>query len=419
MSDEKTAQVGEKIDGAAAGGAMAGEKFDGVAADSAAADSVAAGGGAGNSNNLFVSWLLAQQALIEHAMLEGLPTASQHAPRSTERDLEQFLYDPLRAFIHDGGKRTRPALCLLGSLLPQKNGVANVSASADAGDADQRFVQVLDCACAFEDFQSAALIHDDIADQSEKRRGQPCMYHTQGTGVALNVGDLALISVIQRIVKSATIADDVKLKLIDLIATTEQLTIEGQALDLGWARDGRWDITEEDYLYMARHKTAYYSAAAPLVAGALCAGATQGQCESLQNFGLQAGLAFQLQDDLLNLIGDPNKQGKDWRSDITEAKRTLVVVRALTQFAQTSRTQAKRARLIELLDSNTADPDKLAEAVELLEEAGSIKYVQNYAHQLICQAKAQLTQAADAHGFNQNATDILLAMADFFIERVD
>ena len=149
MSDEKTAQVGEKIDGAAAGGAMAGEKFDGVAADSAAADSVAAGGGAGNSNNLFVSWLLAQQALIEHAMLEGLPTASQHAPRSTERDLEQFLYDPLRAFIHDGGKRTRPALCLLGSLLPQKNGVANVSASADAGDADQRFVQVLDCACAF------------------------------------------------------------------------------------------------------------------------------------------------------------------------------------------------------------------------------------------------------------------------------
>ena len=80
-------------------------------------------------------------------------------------------------------------------------------------------------------------------------------------------------------------------------------TIEGQALDLGWVRDGRFDISVDDYLDMATHKTAFYSGATPLAAGAIIGGGSDEQIEALRAFGLHTGLAFQIQDDLLNLVG--------------------------------------------------------------------------------------------------------------------
>ena len=81
-------------------------------------------------------------------------------------------------------------------------------------------------------------------------------------------------------------------------------TIEGQALDIGWARDGRYDITPEDYLVMATHKTAHYSGAVPLAIGAIIGGGAEAEIEALRNYGLDTGLAFQIQDDLLNLVGN-------------------------------------------------------------------------------------------------------------------
>ena len=342
----------------------------------------------------FAQFLAAKHADIDDYLQATAPrVASTKISGVPVDDLDSFLYAPLQAFTAQGGKRTRPALCLLGAL-------------AVGGDEEG----ALDIAAAIEDFQSAALIHDDIADKSELRRGEPCVYRTQGIGSAITIGDLALVNVIARAVRAAQLSDATKVQLIELLCQMEERTIEGQALDLGWARDGRWDISEDDYLYMASHKTAYYSAAIPLVAGALCTGkATDAQLRALNTFGMKTGLAFQLHDDVLNLVGNAATQGKDWRSDITEGKRTLCVVHALSHLNTKNRNE-----LIELLSSKTSSQAQLAYAVKLMEQAGSIAYVQNYACTLVHEAQSVLDEAQ----LTTSARSILYSMADFFIERL-
>ena len=149
-------------------------------------------------------------------------------------------------------------------------------------------------------------------------------------------------------------------------------TIEGQALDIGWARDDRFDLTVDDYLVMANHKTAFYSGAVPLAVGAIVGGGTEDQIEILRAFGMAAGLAFQIQDDVLNLVGTKESTKKDFRSDITEGKRTLVAIHALHNAP-------RRERLLAILSQRAADPATLEEAVDIMEEAGSIEFAQSYA----------------------------------------
>ena len=307
-------------------------------------------------------------------------------------DLSRYLYEPLARFTEGGGKRTRPVLCLLGA---QAVGVDPICA--------------LSTAAAIEYFQSAALIHDDIADKSLMRRGEPCLHISDGTGIAINVGDLALVNVFAGLLVDSSLENDTCLRILCELTYMEQKTLEGQALDLGWVRDKRWDVTVDDYLYMATHKTAYYSAATPLACGAICANGAEEQIDALFSFGLDAGLAFQLQDDLLNLVGDPAKQGKDFRSDITEGKRTMAAVWALAHLEGDD-----AARLQRILASGTSDEAELAEAVALMERAGAIEHVRLHAQMLVAQAKAHL----EGVDLNEEARETLLSMADFFVERL-
>lgn len=141
-------------------------------------------------------------------------------------------------------------------------------------------------AAAIEHFHSAALIHDDIADEASCAAGEPCLHLTEGLGLAINMGDLALSMVNGPVVNDPLLEDAVKVRVIkELIAMTCR-TVEGQALDLGWARDGRYDITPEDYLTMAIHKTAHYSGAVPLAVGAIVGGADDEIVEALRSYGL-------------------------------------------------------------------------------------------------------------------------------------
>ncbi|MDO4404133.1 MAG: polyprenyl synthetase family protein [Atopobiaceae bacterium] len=307
-------------------------------------------------------------------------------------DLTRYLYEPLARFTSGGGKRTRPVLCLLGS---QAVGTDPICA--------------LSTAAALEYFQSSALIHDDIADKSELRRGVPCLHMQEGIGIAINVGDLALVNVHAGLLADTSLENETCLRLLCELAYMQQRTLEGQALDLGWVRDGRWDVTVDDYLFMASHKTAYYTAATPLACGAICGNGDDAQIEALFSFGLDAGLAFQLQDDLLNLVGDPTKQGKDYRSDITEGKRTLLAVWALEHLQADKRDELQR-----LLTSGTTNQDELARAVALIDEAGGIEHVRTYAHELSERAKAHL----DGVEIDSQARTVLDSMADFFVERL-
>ena len=145
----------------------------------------------------------------------------------------------------------------------------------------------------------------------------------------------------------------------------------------------------------------------PLAVGAIIGGGTETQIEALRNYGLDTGLAFQIQDDLLNIEGDAETVGKDFCSDITEGKRTLMVVHALQN-------SPKRDRLIEILSSKTTDPAVLAEAVSIMRESGSIEYARNYAENLTSIAKNRLTDMLD----ESPARDLLISMADYFVNRL-
>ncbi|MBP5313755.1 MAG: polyprenyl synthetase family protein, partial [Eggerthellaceae bacterium] len=291
-----------------------------------------------------------------------------YIPQGAHPDMDRYLYEPLRSYSKNGGKRQRPLLCL-------------TACSAVGGDVN-RAVSV---AAAIEHFHTAALIHDDIADGAELRRGKPCLHLTQGEGLAINMGDFGLSLVNGAVINDPLLDDATKVRISAELIEMTKATVEGQALDIGWARDGRYDITEQDYLIMATCKTAHYSGAVPLAVGAIVGGGTEAQIEALRNFGLDTGLAFQIQDDILNLVGTEEGTKKDFRSDITEGKRTLPVVYALQVLPPDF-----RKRLIGILSSHQKNPDELQKAVDILQACGAIEHARNYALNLSSIAKNRL-----------------------------
>lgn len=307
-------------------------------------------------------------------------------------DIARYLYGPLSEYSANGGKRHRPLVCMLGCAAVGGDPVRASSASA-----------------AVEHFHTAALIHDDIADEGELRHGKPCLHLTEGIGLAINDGDLALSQVTGIVLRDKHLPDSVKIRVLDELVTMTTRTIEGQALDIGWARDDRWDITVEDYLTMARHKTAYYSVAVPLACGAIIGGGSSEQVEALRDFGMATGLAFQIQDDLLNLVGASESIKKDFRTDVTEGKRTLMVVYALANADEEDAAQLRAT-----LSSHTSDPDELSRAVELMERCGALDYARKYSLDLVEQAKASLSRVE----LKSRARSLLLSMAGFFVERI-
>lgn len=315
-----------------------------------------------------------------------------YIPSGTHPDMDTYLYGPLRAYSENGGKRHRPLICFAACLAVGGN--ADLATSA---------------AAAIEHFHTAALIHDDIADDAELRRGLPCLHLTQGLGLAINMGDLALSLVNGTVMRDPALDDATKVRVVTELVEMTRRTVEGQALDIGWARDGRYDITPEDYLEMATHKTAHYSGAVPLAIGAIIGGGSETEIEALRNYGLDTGLAFQIQDDLLNLVGKEESTKKDFRNDITEGKRTLVVVHALQALEG-----AQRERLICLLSSRTKDAAELAEAVALMDAAGSIEHARAYAENLTSIAKNRLNSIVAP----SEARDLLEGMADWFVNRL-
>ena len=342
-----------------------------------------------DKGDAFANYLARHKQLVDDCVLAHAPAPLIR--RDQTLDLDKYLYGPVVRFVSAGGKRIRPALCLLG---------------AEAAGAEPSVA--LPAAAAVELFQAAVLVHDDIADQSTLRRGQPCMHLTEGVGIAINAGDAAWTAVTAAIVRNNTLSADVRVRVLDEIVAMEERTLEGQALDLGWARDNRWNLTASDYLEMARCKTAHYSAAVPLAVGAICGGGSNEQIEGLRRFGMHAGLAFQIQDDLLNLVGDAEAQGKDFRSDITEGKRTLVMVWALEHLDQDD-----KDRLVRILSSGTSDPTQLEEAIQIVKDVGALEHARHYAQRLIDIAKDELADLDIA----KDAQTVLISMADFFIER--
>jgi geranylgeranyl diphosphate synthase type I len=331
-----------------------------------------------------------EQYLIRNATRADELIASYYKDSETA-DINTYLYGPLKAYSANGGKRHRPLICMLACGAVGGEPVAASSAAA-----------------AIEHFHTAALIHDDIADESMLRRGEPCLHLTQGEGLAINDGDLALSQVTGLVLRDDSLEDATKIRVLKELVDMTTRTIEGQALDIGWARDGRFDITTEDYLLMATRKTAHYSGGTPLAVGAIIGGASDAEVEALRSFGLACGLAFQIQDDLLNLVGKQEALGKDFRSDITEGKRTLIAVHAIQNAEQSE-------ELVAILASHTTAPTMLSAAVEIMRTSGSLDYARDYSKGLVNKAKADLANAITDGEY----LELLLSMGDFFVSRMN
>ncbi|MDX3024941.1 polyprenyl synthetase family protein [Streptomyces acidiscabies] len=278
------------------------------------------------------------------------------------------LFTALRRLL-DSGKRLRPQLC-----------VAGWYAGAGQGDKDT----VLRVAAALELFQACALIHDDIMDASDLRRGRPSAHRAlaavytdgggppsrsdaHGTNAAILLGDLALVwsdSLLHH-----TRADAVR-RILPLVDTMRSELVYGQYLDL--LHTDRLSEDVEAALRVVRYKTAKYTAQWPLHIGAVLAGAAPDVLDACHAFALPLGEAFQLRDDLLGVFGDPGRTGKAAGDDLREGKPTVLMALALR-----SASAPQAALLRRLVGSADLGEDDLLGVRAVLDDTGARQEVEN------------------------------------------
>jgi geranylgeranyl diphosphate synthase type II len=227
----------------------------------------------------------------------------------TEEERRMPAYASVLDYPLREGKGLRPALALaMGQAL-----------GASAGE-------VLPTASVLELYHNAFLVHDDIEDGSLVRRGKPTLPVQIGLPLAVHTGDTMLALALAPLLDNMRLLDLGRaLRLLDLVARVSRRTAEGQALELTWIHERRWNVSEEDYVEMVTLKTGWYTFAAPLLAGAIVARAPDDTLARIQAFALDLGVAFQIQDDLLNLSSDERTMGKEAWGDLWEGKRTLVL----------------------------------------------------------------------------------------------
>lgn len=302
-------------------------------------------------------------SLAREALFRYLPT---HEPR-------RHLYDLAADYPRRGGRAMRPSLCI-------------AAARAFGGALED----ALDTATAIELFHNALLIHDDIEDESELRRRAPTLHTTHGVPLAINAGDtLALLSFRPLIANVSRLGPRLSMRIIEETERMATESAEGQALELGWRRDNAVDVSEADYLEMVLKKTCWLATIHPLRVGACIATGDRVALEPFIRFGFLLGAAFQIQDDLLNLVGDAQAYGKELDGDIHEGKRTLMLIHLLARASA-----AERAAIVELLGRPRAERSaaQVRWVRALMDEYASIEYARHVAHGLAGAALHEFAQ---------------------------
>lgn len=277
---------------------------------------------------------------------------------------EGYLYELMLDYPLRDAKGLRPALC-----------VATCRALGGKLEAVVRSAAVLEL------YHNAFLIHDDIEDESLVRRGRPTLHREHGVPIAVNVGDAMLALSLQPLLDNIeTIGLGPALRTLRAIARMTRESVEGQALELDWARRGVVELDDADYVRMVEGKTCWYSFITPVEVGAIAAGAAPEQIAALQGFARALGVAFQIQDDLLNLAGEVGSYGKEIGGDLWEGKRTLILLHCMR-----SSSPAERAEIAAILakprPSEQAELATLADALVAegeLSEAGRARLLARF-----------------------------------------
>jgi geranylgeranyl diphosphate synthase type II len=327
-------------------------------------------------------------AMLRNLILDALP--KDHSV--PEIDL---LYRMMRDYPSRPSKCLRPSLSML--------------ACETLGG---RIEDMMVTAAALEIFQNWVLIHDDIEDQSEFRRGSPVLQKLHGLPLAINAGDALHAKMWGLLTKNCDMLGDKLAHLImkEFVKMVDETT-EGQHVELGWIEKNRWDLSEDDYFLMVQKKTSWYTCVAPCRLGHLVASKKPISKNDFVRFGIDLGIGFQIRDDVLNLTAD-RRYGKEIAGDIAEGKRTLVLINLLEGAGAKDRENVKS---IMNKGKNKSQKDK-QKVLELMKKYDSINYAKNRAEEFSQSALKQFEQIF-GHVPNMKAKPRLRSLVEFMTAR--
>ena len=296
--------------------------------------------------------------------------------------VETRLREAASHLLNAGGKRLRPAMVML-------------SADAVRPGASE---DVFEAALALEWLHTYTLVHDDIMDGDSLRRGEPTVHTVFGEATAILAGDCLHADAFEHICRVKNCEDRAKLVAVQMLAHASHELCEGQQEDISF--EERDDVSEAEYLSMVRKKTGVLYAAAAGIGAALAGGDVR-QIGAMYTLGLNTGIAFQIQDDIIDLLTPSDVSGKNQASDLRENKQTIVAVTA-------------REMGVDLSKFHKADlsADEIAEAVSLLEGSGVLDAVRQKSEKLISDAKNGLSVIPDSE-----YKTMMMELVDFFISR--
>jgi geranylgeranyl pyrophosphate synthase/uncharacterized protein with NAD-binding domain and iron-sulfur cluster len=315
----------------------------------------------------FVERMIWYREMISDALTSAVP----------KWEPQRHLYALVDDFVARSGKGLRPALC-----------IATARALGGRGE------DALYAAAGLEMLHNAFLVHDDIEDGSDTRRGVATMHRRTGVPIAINVGD-AMNALAMRLFRmaGARLGPACALRILDEVDHLIVETLEGQAMELGWMRDNDLTLGPDDYLRLVLKKTAWYSFIHPMRIGALVANGKDPNLCRFDAFGFLVGLAFQITDDVLNLNGSLERYGKEIDGDLWEGKRTLLLTHALAHASLSDRDwlagfleRPRERRLAR----------EVSRLRKIIDDAGSIRWAQRSAAALAEAAARQFDEMAFA-----------------------
>ncbi|UCH37552.1 MAG: polyprenyl synthetase family protein [Candidatus Bathyarchaeota archaeon] len=297
------------------------------------------------------------------------------------------IYQASKHLINAGGKRLRPFLTLKTCEL-----------------VGGRIEDALPIAASIELLHNFTIIHDDIMDNDKKRRGVPTVHVVWGTPLAITAGDMLFAKAYEAALSAHNVPPQRLIKAMAIITKATILICEGQTSDMLF--EERRNVTEEEYLEMVYKKTAALFEAAA-AAGSLIGGCTPSQQTKLSTLARSIGLAFQMVDDVLGLVGTESALGKPVGSDLREGKNTLLIIHALSQADDELRTQ-----ILDVLGNKTISEKQLKTMIRTIRSLGAVDYVVAKAKAYTEVAKAQLSIFPSSPSKN-----VLIDLCDYIISR--
>lgn len=291
--------------------------------------------------------------------------------RESKRDP---LYRLARDYPLRGGRTLRSSLC--------------IAVARAFGAPLERAVA---SALSLELWHNAFLVHDDVEDESEQRRGRPTLHELHGVPTAVNVGDALVVLGLQPLLANVgSLGTAVALRVLREAERMARETVEGQATELRWRAQNAFELCVDDYLCMILKKTCYYTTIYPCRAGALIGTGRSLNDTDFVRYGFFLGAAFQIQDDALNLVGDEARYGKELAGDIFEGKRTLILLRLLECATADERSRIGELFLRRRAQRSKADVEWVRDAIGRYQ---AVDYAREFAHGLAGAAEHEFSVA--------------------------